>query len=207
MIDHWEGKVVDGLEKRGGADVSAGSFPPADEVLDELVNMFDGPLGATNYDGVVTQIEHALQGAALAASEEGDDSPNVAAALLHDVGHLILDEHAGNEEFLKDDLHHEDVSADWLEKKGFGPEVVKPIRLHVNAKRYLTADGVEGSAEYRAKLSPASTRSLEVQGGPFTKEEAEVCAPPIVGVCNPAVNCRRDAAFPRSFADVVKRTR
>ena len=61
-----------------------------------------------------------------------------------------------------------------MKQKGFPSSVAQPIRLHVNAKRYLTADGVEGSAEYRAKLSAASTRSLEVQGGPLTAEEAEV---------------------------------
>ena len=104
---------------------------PWSQVVTALVDMFEGPLGATRYDGAVTQVEHALQAAALAAEEAGSDSPEVLAALLHDVGHLLLDEHAGNDAFLKEDLCHEDVSANWLESQGFPSQVVEPIRLHV----------------------------------------------------------------------------
>jgi predicted HD phosphohydrolase len=42
------------------------------------------------------------------------------------------------------------------------------VRLHVNAKRYLTAT----DPGYFAGLSFASVRSLELQGGPFTAELA-----------------------------------
>lgn len=44
-----------------------------------------------------------------------------------------------------------------------------PIRLHVDAKRYLchVDDG------YWAALSPASQRSLALQGGPFDAQQAK----------------------------------
>ena len=44
----------------------------------------------------------------------------------------------------------------------------EPVRLHVNAKRYLTAT----DPGYFATLSPGSVRSLQLQGGPFTSELA-----------------------------------
>ena len=44
-----------------------------------------------------------------------------------------------------------------------------PIRAHVDSKRYLSS--VEEG--YYDSLSEASKLSLKVQGGPFTKEEAD----------------------------------
>ena len=49
----------------------------------------------------------------------------------------------------------------------FPAAVIEPIRLHVAAKRYLTA--IETS--YARGLSPASVHSLAQQGGPFTAKE------------------------------------
>ena len=57
---------------------------------------------------------------------------------------------------------------DWL-GKWFAEDVTGPVRLHVDAKRYLTA--TDGG--YFATLSPASVRSLELQGGPFPLALAE----------------------------------
>jgi predicted HD phosphohydrolase len=42
------------------------------------------------------------------------------------------------------------------------------VRLHVPAKRYLCAT----DAQYFAKLSPASVRTLELQGGPMSPSES-----------------------------------
>jgi gamma-butyrobetaine dioxygenase len=117
-------------------------------------------LGGSAYLGEpVTQLAHALQAAA-AAEQAGAPPALVAAALLHDVGHLLpAAESPGT---------HEEVGARWL-ARFFGPEVVEPIRLHVPAKRYLCF----AEADYRAGLSAASLVSLRVQGGPFTAQEAE----------------------------------
>ena len=43
-----------------------------------------------------------------------------------------------------------------------------PVGLHVDAKRWLCAS----EPAYFDTLSPASVRSLELQGGPFTEAEA-----------------------------------
>ena len=123
--------------------------------------------GQSFYDEVVTQLEHALQCAALA--KQNNASPTlIASALLHDIGHFILDEHNADVAFLDIDLNHEEIGAQYLEP--FFPEVVTtPIRLHVPAKRYLcTTD-----ASYYDGLSDASKRSLKVQGGTMSDKERE----------------------------------
>ena len=69
--------------------------------------------GDTMYDPVVTQLEHALQSAAH-AEKTGTTDALVTAALLHDVGHLLLDEHMGNDGFLDEDLvHGAELEARW----------------------------------------------------------------------------------------------
>jgi [1-hydroxy-2-(trimethylamino)ethyl]phosphonate dioxygenase len=113
----------------------------------------------------VSQQEHALQAAALA--EQSKASPAlVVAALLHDIGHLI---HGLPEDIAGKgvDGYHEAAGADWLDGY-FGPEVTEPIRLHVDAKRYLCYS----DPGYSARLSSASIESLALQGGPCTVPEA-----------------------------------
>ena len=123
--------------------------------------------GQSFYDEVVTQLEHALQCAALAKQQDAS-STLITGALLHDIGHIILDEHNAREAFLNIDLSHEEVGAQYLAP--FFPEAVTtPIRLHVPAKRYLCAT----DASYHDGLSEASKRSLIVQGGAMSDEERE----------------------------------
>ena len=123
--------------------------------------------GQSFYDEVVTQLEHALQCAALARQNEAS-STLITGALLHDIGHIILDEHNADKAFLDMDLNHEAVGAEYLEPF-FSEAVTTPIRLHVPAKRYLcTTD-----PSYHDGLSEASKRSLIVQGGVMSDEERE----------------------------------
>ena len=113
----------------------------------------------------VRQIEHALQCATLAEGE-GASPALITAALLHDIGHLIHD--LGDSPAARGiDDRHELLGRKWL-SRWFGEPVTEPVRLHVNAKRYLTAT----DPGYFATLSPGSVRSLELQGGPFTAELA-----------------------------------
>jgi phosphonate degradation associated HDIG domain protein len=138
----------------------------AKQKIDTLFNYMEDR-GQSFYDEVVTQLEHALQCAALA--KEKNASPTlITGALLHDIGHIILDEHNAREAFLNMDLSHEKVGAQYLEP--FFPEAVTtPIRLHVPAKRHLcTTD-----ASYYDGLSEASKRSLKLQGGIMSDEERE----------------------------------
>lgn len=122
--------------------------------------------GQENYGETdVTQLEHALQCATL-AEREGAAPALVAAALLHDIGHLANpDDYPAT---LRDeDGRHEETGAILL-AQWFGPDVSEPVRLHVPAKRYLAM----AEPGYEALLSPASVNSLRLQGGPFTAAEA-----------------------------------
>jgi phosphonate degradation associated HDIG domain protein len=133
-------------------------------VIDRLFTLF-GEKGQGAYFGeAVTQTEHALQCAHL-GEQSGAGPELIAAALLHDVGHLL---HGLPEDVAERGLdgRHEEGGAAWL-NRAFGPAVVDPVRLHVAAKRYLCA--VE--PDYRAGLSDASQRSLRLQGGPMSSEE------------------------------------
>lgn len=115
----------------------------------------------------VSQLEHALQAAAFA--ERARSTPElVTAALLHDVGHLLHDLADDAPERGVDDVH-EQAGASWAEQ-WFGPAVVRPLALHVAAKRYLCAT----DANYRFRLSAPSVRSLELQGGPMTPDEVRI---------------------------------
>lgn len=121
--------------------------------------------GQTFYDEVVTQLEHALQCAALA--QKNNASPTViTGALLHDIGHFVLDEHNADIAFLDIDLNHEEVGAEYM-SPFFPDAVITPIRLHVPAKRYLCT--VDDS--YHDGLSDASKKSLKVQGGIMSDTE------------------------------------
>jgi phosphonate degradation associated HDIG domain protein len=119
----------------------------------------------------VTQLQHALQSGQL-AERAGASDELVVAAFLHDLGHLINDQ--GETPTLRGvDDRHEYVALPFL-RDLFGPAVLQPIRLHVDAKRYLCArgDGHVSGAEYWAALSADSKRSLELQGGIFVEAEA-----------------------------------
>lgn len=123
--------------------------------------------GARQYgEERVSQLEHALQCAYL-AEQEGASSALIVACLLHDIGHLV---DGGDEGTARRgiDAHHEVRGARFL-SRWFGQAVAEPVRLHVAAKRYLCAT----EAGYFATLSPASVRSLAVQGGTFSAAQAE----------------------------------
>jgi gamma-butyrobetaine dioxygenase len=132
--------------------------------------------GAADYLGeAVTQAAHMLQAAAL-AERAGAAPPLVAAALLHDVGHFTGTV-SGRDLMRGRDNRHSEQGANWL-AQWFGPEVTEPVRLHVDAKRYLCA--VESG--YAQRLSPASVCTLGVQGGPMREHEAaEFAAKPFAG--------------------------
>ena len=135
-----------------------------DGVIDVIFERF-ASRGDSSYLGEpVTLTEHMLQ-TALAAEADGAGASLVAAALLHDYGHLIHDLPEDSAEHGVD-TRHEDVGFDFLARH-FPAAVVDPVRLHVAAKRYLCA--VEPA--YLEQLSEASRLSLELQGGPFSEAE------------------------------------
>jgi phosphonate degradation associated HDIG domain protein len=130
------------------------------DVLDQISRAF-AERGCDVYGESVSQLDHALQ-CALLAREEGAGEPLVAAALLHDYGHLF--EGRGDAaEHERRDARHEAYGARAL-RPWFGREVAGPIALHVAAKRYLCAT----EPGYEAALSDASRLSLRLQGGRYT---------------------------------------
>ena len=123
--------------------------------------------GDEQYTGEpVTQLEHALQCAMLAENEGADDAL-VTAALLHDLGHMVHE--LGPTPTLQgvDDLHQ--FRALPFLRGLFGEDVIDPIKLHVDAKRYLCAV----RPDYYAALSDDSRRSLALQGGIYNEAQAE----------------------------------
>ena len=121
--------------------------------------------GADSYLGEdVTMSEHMLQGA-LQAEEAGAGDEMVSAALLHDIGHYTGEVPA---DMLGTGVnnHHDAAGAAVL--AAFFPKTVTDcVRYHVQAKRYLCAT----DPAYFDRLSEASVRTLELQGGPMNGDE------------------------------------
>jgi phosphonate degradation associated HDIG domain protein len=124
--------------------------------VEQIVALYESRGGAWYGGEQVSQLDHALQCAAL-AMREGAAAELVAAGFLHDIGHLL----APHTEI------HQYLALPFL-RPIFGDAVLEPIRLHVDAKRYLCYSE-EG---YWDALSAASKRSLELQGGVFDTRQA-----------------------------------
>ena len=144
--------------------------------------------GGLNYGEGVTQMEHALQCAALAEANGGAPSL-IAASLLHDIGHLF--EKEDEVAAFTVDHRHQDTGARALAGL-FGDAVWQPVALHVAAKRYLCFK----EETYLRALSHASRHSLSLQGGAFTTAEAQS----FESMCY-----WRDAVALRRFDDMGKR--
>lgn len=122
--------------------------------------------GARQYDGDgVTQLQHAWQCGRLAARAGAPPSLQLA-AWLHDLGHLMSDL-AGSPTTRGLDDRHETLAGDLL-RPIFGDAVAGPVQQHVQAKRCLVATHLG----YRDRLSMDSVRSLALQGGPMTADDA-----------------------------------
>jgi gamma-butyrobetaine dioxygenase len=144
----------------------------SDDVIARLFAVLERNRGLRYGERDVGMVDHMLQTAALAEAAGAPDAL-VAAALFHDIGHFGTDIPDGDPDARhtvmleqRVDRAHEEAGARLL-GTCFGPEVTEPVRLHVAAKRYLSAldDG------YAATLAPAARHTLALQGGPFTEEE------------------------------------
>ncbi len=141
--------------------------------------------GSKQYGGeAVSQLEHALQCAYLAECAQ-ETEETIVAAFLHDIGHLlsagkvdtpIIDDQT-------DDLHQY-IALPFI-RTLFSDAVLEPIKLHVDAKRYLCA--VDNG--YWSTLSDASKKSLALQGGTYSDQEAAAFESNIYG--QQAVRLRR----------------
>lgn len=128
--------------------------------------------GHGQYGGeAINQLEHALQCAQL-AEEAGETSHTVVACLLHDLGHLLAAQglRQADQTLERDDLHQNFVLP--FLRGVFPDAVLEPIRLHVDAKRYLCTS----EPGYWDTLSPVSKHTLTLQGGPYTEAQAQAFA-------------------------------
>ena len=132
-------------------------------IVDIIVNYYQ-----TNNDlyigEKITISDHMIQTAMLAEKNHSSKSL-ICACLLHDYGHFVIED----PDLLVSnslDEKHENVGFDFL-KDYFKPEVINPIKLHVQAKRYLCRN-----KSYYDFLSDSSKISLELQGGVMDSEEA-----------------------------------
>jgi len=116
--------------------------------------------GEVDYGEGVSMLAHMLQVATLARADGADDAL-VAASLLHDIGTFVSVSDGEYGEY-----RHDRSGGAWLAPR-FGAAVSEPVRLHVEAKRYLCA--VEPG--YHDRLSPASAHTLSHQGGPMSATE------------------------------------
>ena len=138
--------------------------------VDEIMNLYKN-FGGDDYIGEpVTQLEHMVQCAQFAEAE-GYGEEVILAAFFHDIGHLcgyILP----NGEVQHMDgyglVNHEKMGAEYLRSKGFSEKLATLVASHVQAKRYLTFK----DPGYFEKLSEASRKTLEFQGGVMTEDEA-----------------------------------
>jgi len=133
-------------------------------VADEIFAVFRKRGAGAYFGEPVSMTEHALQ-AAYFARAAGAPPPLVIAALLHDIGHLVVPVPDDLAEWT-DDARHEEVGSAWLASR-FSPGIAEPVRLHVPAKRYLCAT----DPRYSSKLSAASVVTLRLQGGPMSAAE------------------------------------
>ena len=121
----------------------------------------------------VTELEHALQCAAL-ARQDGADDELVAAALLHDFGRLVAEDYE-----LQDSVEDHGAKGPQDSAPGHGEvgarslsglvseRVLFCVGQHAQAKRYL----VTTEPAYRDGLSEASMHTLEKQGGLMSADE------------------------------------
>ncbi|MEE1866149.1 phosphonate degradation HD-domain oxygenase [Pseudomonas auratipiscis] len=138
----------------------------AEQVVSQIFALYQQH-GDEDYIGEpVSQLEHMSQAAKLAL-DEGFDDEVVLAAFFHDIGHICggAEGNMGGYGVVS----HEQVGANYLRNCGFSERLTKLVQYHVEAKRYLTLR----KPGYYQRLSEASRRTLEYQGGVMSEAEAD----------------------------------
>lgn len=105
----------------------------------------------------LSELDHGLQCAHRLAAARPDDLGLQVAGLVHDIGHAF-----------GPDESHGRLGAEQV-REVLGERVASLVEAHVPAKRYVAAV----DPGYLAILSPVSTASLALQGGPMDRDEVE----------------------------------
>jgi phosphonate degradation associated HDIG domain protein len=138
-----------------------------EQIAEYIIGLYR-QFGDEDYIGEpVSQLEHMCQ-CAMLAEMEGYDDEVILAAFFHDIGHLC--EHIMNVRHMDGYgvVDHEKLGAEFLRRLHFSDNVTRLIENHVQAKRYLTWS----DSAYYEKLSEASKKTLQFQGGKMSAEEA-----------------------------------
>lgn len=135
------------------------------EFITELQRLFE-TYGDHGYGENCTKYEHMAQ-CAWWAEQKGYSDHLIAAAFLHDIGHMLAEDEQLPELDEWGYAQHDELSAEWLREFNIAEKVCEPIALHVQAKRYLVAI----SPDYAENLSRASQVTLSQQGGAFSPAE------------------------------------
>ena len=134
------------------------------QIVDKIINKYQSN-GGQYLGEKVTMTEHMIQTAMIAEQNHSSESL-ICACLLHDYGHFIIKDPDQLVSISKDGKH-ENIAYNFF-KNYFKLEVVEPIKLHVQAKRYLCRNQT-----YWNILSEASKVSLKLQGGVMNDNEAQ----------------------------------
>ncbi|CAD5293064.1 MULTISPECIES: phosphonate degradation HD-domain oxygenase [unclassified Imperialibacter] len=138
-----------------------------EEVVKEVFDLYR-TYGDADYIGEpVSQVEHMGQAAQLAEAAGYDDEV-ILAAFFHDIGHICEMDGQVEKMGLYGVKSHEEIGSKFLREKGFSHKICQLVENHVAAKRYLTFS----DESYYNKLSEASKKTLEYQGGRMTADEA-----------------------------------
>jgi predicted HD phosphohydrolase len=139
---------------------------------DGLLEAMRGSAARSYGSESVTELAHALQCADLARAAGVEEELQLA-CLLHDVGRYAVDQ-----TLIVDKKHTAATRTGARGHGDVGAELIAPcvpervawcVRMHAEAKRYLCT--VEPA--YHDGLSPGSKRTLVIQGGVMTREEAD----------------------------------
>jgi|APSaa5957512535_1039671.scaffolds.fasta_scaffold44924_3 predicted HD phosphohydrolase len=123
--------------------------------------------GDTEYYGEkMTKTKHMLQCATLALKNE-ENEEIILACLLHDIGHFLADDDMDGYG-VKD---HGKLASEYLKNIGVSKNIYKLIEKHTDVKRYLVTKNINN---YYNKLSEASKKTFEIQGGRMSKEELKL---------------------------------
>jgi 2-amino-1-hydroxyethylphosphonate dioxygenase (glycine-forming) len=147
----------------------------AEKIADEILGLYEKYGGAEYAGEKISQLEHMVQAAKL-AEEQGFDEEVILSAFLHDIGHICVAADDGGDLggaiYEQMDgfgtVDHEEIGAGFLAARGFSRKIVRLVESHVAAKRWLTLK----EPGYYERLSEASKKTLQYQGGPMDQEEA-----------------------------------
>ncbi len=126
--------------------------------VDELASHLEVLSGTPSADALgLSELDHAVQCAAVLVTTGPDDLELAVAGLVHDIGHSLPTSTPGT---------HGALGADAI-RPLLGERVARLVAAHVEAKRYLVA--VEPG--YLHRLTGESVRTLALQGGAMAPAE------------------------------------